>query len=435
MTELLEASAPVVPAFALNEDQLQAIQLMKHHFDPNKEESSVPFFLLIGPAGTGKTTCTKQLALECPDLRIAFTAPTNKAVKVLRESLKGVPNVQTATIYSLLGLRMESNGLIKQLAIPDDLELKDVDAVVVDEGSMVNQELHTYIREAQSTSGIPFIFMGDRAQLPPVKELLSPIWQIENHFELTKVVRHDNQILTLATYLRGKVDLPFPQIHIKSDHAEEEGVWKMATAPFEGGLLKYAAEGRFHEGTCKAIAWRNVTVSRLNALIRDACMGYTPLPFAKGDRVIAKSPCYDGKELLLHTDDEGLCEEVLEGTNRWFSEYRSIRMRIRPDGRSGSTWVWAVHPQSAAALTADLKALAAKAVANRSLWKDYWKLRESFHDISLAYAITAHRSQGSTYQSTFVDMTDILYNPNKQEAMRCLYVACTRAKKQLFLHG
>ena len=60
-------------------------------------------------------------------------------------------------------------------------------------------------------------------------------------------------------------------------------------------------------------------------------------------------------------------------------------------------------------------------------------------DIDYGFAITSHRSQGSTYDNVFVDLYDMIYNKNNriytntQELLRRLYVACSRAKKKLIL--
>ena len=67
-------------------------------------------------------------------------------------------------------------------------------------------------------------------------------------------------------------------------------------------------------------------------------------------------------------------------------------------------------------------------------WGGFWALKNEFmHDVRPCHAITAHRSQGSTYRSVFVDVEDILSNYNTTEALRCLYVACTRASDILVL--
>ena len=93
-----------------------------------------------------------------------------------------------------------------------------------------------------------------------------------------------------------------------------------------------------------------------------------------------------------------------------------------------------LHPESQPQFDSDCQALAHDARANPKLWKKFWALKELFHEIKYAYAITAHRSQGSTYEQVFVDYQDILYNRNRKEAFQCLYVACSRPTLTRLLH-
>jgi len=53
--------------------------------------------------------------------------------------------------------------------------------------------------------------------------------------------------------------------------------------------------------------------------------------------------------------------------------------------------------------------------------------------VKYAYAITAHRAQGSTYDTVYVDYQDILMNRERYEAFQCLYVASSRPRKTLYL--
>lgn len=425
-----------------NDEQLAAIGLMQEFLEPkeradlsldsNLDEKPRDFFLLSGAAGTGKTSCVTEVVREIADRRtIAFTAPTNKATKVLRETGCGDLG-PCATIFSLLGLKLETNGDVKQLAYnPAPTKLNDVDAVFVDEGSMVGERLYAEILKAQTESKIPFIFMGDPAQLPPVKELTSPIWSIPAKAELTRVMRHDNQILKLATHIRECIYRPFQQIRLESNYAADgsEGVWKLAEAEFYRLLKLRAKLGEFTAGTTKAIAWRNVVVDKMNMVIRDEIMGPTPLPYEVSDRIIALSPCTRDEVTLMHTDSEGVVERVTEDAHPWYSDLRVMQIRVRKD-EGGVVTLLVVHPDSVKEFNKQIKEHAAE-----KRWKKFWALKEAFHEIRSAYAITAHRSQGSTYQSTFVNFRDILINPNRPEALRCLYVACTRSKKELYLTG
>ena len=94
-----------------------------------------------------------------------------------------------------------------------------------------------------------------------------------------------------------------------------------------------------------------------------------------------------------------------------------------------------LHPSSLGVFNRQCEELAQRAkTENKRLWGAFWALKEAFHGVRHGYAITAHKSQGSTYDSAFVDFRDMLINRNVVEARRCLYVACTRPKFQLFLN-
>ena len=73
-------------------------------------ESDEPEMTLAGAAGTGKTTVIGHVvkALVRRGLKVAITAPTNKAVGVLSQKTREAvgdhcPNVWVGTIHALLG--------------------------------------------------------------------------------------------------------------------------------------------------------------------------------------------------------------------------------------------------------------------------------------------------------------------------------------------
>ena len=88
-------------------------------------------------------------------------------------------------------------------------------------------------------------------------------------------------------------------------------------------------------------------------------------------------------------------------------------------------------------------------------WKDYYEFKESCllltniinrdgttmfgRDLDYGFALTSHKSQGSTFDTSLVDVNDIVFdkygNPytNAEEINRRLYVACSRCKNKLYL--
>ena len=66
------------------------------------------------------------------------------------------------------------------------------------------------------------------------------------------------------------------------------------------------------------------------------------------------------------------------------------------------------------------------------MWRIFFMAKYAFYDVSYAYALTSHKSQGSTYDSVTVDFNDIFKSKmGMDEKLQCFYVACSRAKNNL----
>lgn len=424
----------------LNEDQEQAVQAIVRFIDEvSQGYLEDGFFLLVGPAGTGKTFCMRNLPHRIKG-RLLYTAPTNKATKVLRDTLTDDNyKPECCTIYSALGLRLEANGEIKELSCPEDpVDLSKFLAVVVDEASMVNAQLMRHIQHSWEEHGVPFVFMGDPYQLPPVKEAASASMEIQNRAALSKVMRHDNAILELATRIRSKVTMPFGNLSLEASYDPKlGGVKKVSAAAFNTMIWEAAEAGDFSKSNhAKVVAWRNATVDRYNAHIRKAIFANETEGLKlwyPTDRIIMLAPAKntDG-DSIASTDDEGVVMRVAVKPHPLYPEFQCFALGVTFDDNRTET-VWALHPVSFPQFTERTERLASEARINGRKWKDFWAFKDAFHQVRHGYAITAHRAQGSTYQNVYVDYKDILCNQNRSEAMRCLYVAVTRAKHTLIL--
>lgn len=68
------------------------------------------------------------------------------------------------------------------------------------------------------------------------------------------------------------------------------------------------------------------------------------------------------------------------------------------------------------------------------LWKELHSIfSKPFANVNYGYAITTHKSQGSTYYNVFVDLVDMFNNPNKDEMRRCIYTGITRASNAVYI--
>lgn len=151
-------------------------------------------FRLFGFAGTGKTTLARHLA-EGVDGDVVFAAFTGKAALVMRA--RGCTNART--IHSLIYRPKEVDSEEPSFVINEDSEAAEAKLIIVDECSMVDEELG---RDLLSFNR-PVLVLGDPAQLPPVKGG-GYFTEAEPDVMLTEVHRQaaDNPIIRLSMQVR-----------------------------------------------------------------------------------------------------------------------------------------------------------------------------------------------------------------------------------------
>ncbi|MCB0782218.1 MAG: AAA family ATPase, partial [Flavobacteriales bacterium] len=127
--------------------------------------------VLIGPAGTGKTTLLSVLCKH-PDVSaggILLLAPTGKA-RVRMESViggAGVENMEAMTIAQFLSRTGRYEGYLGRYRLLGEDDKCDYRTVIVDECSMLTEEMMASLFEAMK--GVHrLILVGDHRQLPPI---------------------------------------------------------------------------------------------------------------------------------------------------------------------------------------------------------------------------------------------------------------------------
>lgn len=410
----------------LNEDQKGLIDsLLEWYDDPTRQ-----YFLLSGRAGTGKTTCIKFFIEKLKErhqyVNMALSAPTNKATAVIRESFVDLDaEVTTATIYSLLGLRLQANGAVKELADMGFNDFGMFDLVGVDEGSMLTKQVLNIMDSKIENTATKVLLIGDKFQIPPVGETMSPIWTyFPVDYELTKVERHDNAILEYVESIRNNPDPTF--------ESPGEPVYMHDNDTFFNAIVELAEKGYFHSGKAKAIAWRNDTVEMLSKFIRSHYeQTNSKRRFVKGDRIVFTEPVpspYPNTPPLAVTDEEATVIEANANLHPKYPQFKVWNLKIEMELTGKQITVNVVHESSIDDLEAYKKELAEK-----KQWKSYWTLSDSFSKVMYAYALTGHRSQGSTFEYVFVDAGDIQSNFEEDTRTKVYYVACGRASKELHI--
>ena len=428
LPRMVDSILDIAPTFKLSDHQQKAWNKIKVWLS-----NSESYFVLRGYAGSGKSYLLSLLAKEKGTTY--FTAPTNKATKVLSKFTK----TEAKTIYSLLGIRMQQ--------VEDKLQLEFSDTppyfprnsvIVIDESSMLGHELLRFIINTVKRTGCKILFVGDPAQLPPVGEPRTLAWSVTtdkaNKSFMKQVIRYDNQLLSLATKIRenlGNGDYYSP---IEDDNDGGEGVFLYKKRQWLDLLNEYTNPTMFND--TKIIAWRNKTVNAYNQWIRDN-LGFKNV-YEVGDIVLIAEPVEKYGQIIATIDDEYTITNV--GTSAVTIEVDSKEEYVNTysltlEDSEGDTIlinipINMVTVQNILAYKASL-AREAKGSERKELWKDFWDTKHKFHSVRYGYAITAHRAQGSTYKTVFVDQQDIMANSNKREALRCLYVACTRPTTSL----
>lgn len=137
--------------------QAQAIESVQRWLD-RKNRPQV--YRLFGFAGTGKTTLAKYLAATAGN--VLYACFTGKAALVLRK--KGCYGASTIHILIYKAHQDPNTGKFI-FSFNYDSPLRKADLLVVDEVSMVNEELAMDLLRFN----VPILVLGDPAQLPPVK--------------------------------------------------------------------------------------------------------------------------------------------------------------------------------------------------------------------------------------------------------------------------
>lgn len=197
-----------IKVLTLNPAQTKALASIKKYTTSESKHR----FLLLGPAGSGKTTVIVN-AFNGSNLKICFCAFTNKATQVLKNIAKKFQldfQADFMTIHKLLGLEVKYQDTEMEIAFTFDknkiLGLAQYDVIIFDECSTISADLYKYTEEAwefihfSKLKKLKYLFLGDYWQLPPVGEEKSVIFQTATRdkwpvAKLDKVMRSANDDL------------------------------------------------------------------------------------------------------------------------------------------------------------------------------------------------------------------------------------------------
>ena len=369
-------------------EQSAAIKAIVKWYGSKQQE-----FYLAGYAGVGKSTIAKLAIEELKNKydisKVRTAAYTGKAASVLRR--KGVEKAQT--IHSLIyaPTQDEKTGAVT-FALSDESDAAKADLIVLDECSMVGEEMAKDLR----SFGKKILIMGDPGQLPPVKGQGAFTSRVPDVF-LREIHRQhaESPILHLATLARQGERLP---THY------ENGRVKVLPLTKESQQLVYREDTQLICGLNR-VRW--TYTQRIRALRRFE--GRRP---NVGERVIC---CKNNRK-------EGLFNGAMGTLNDLKSDYK------------GSHGAWEIdvklddHFEPKTGLTVDPFHF-----DNHFMSGDAKRLEAPgmrFDEFDWAYAITCHKAQGSSWDHvTIIDDSGSF----KENRNLWLYTAISRAENGLTL--
>ncbi|WP_298366489.1 ATP-binding domain-containing protein [uncultured Lutibacter sp.] len=432
-------------------------------FSKNKQD----LFLLKGYAGTGKTTTISTVVnnLWRMGKKAVLLAPTGRAAKVI----SGYANRQAFTIHKKIYFPKKNKGGGVDFTLQPNKHTNTF--FIVDEASMIPDSpsnaklfengslLDDLISYVYSGVNCKIIFIGDTAQLPPVKLNISPALDGDKltlnynkdvtEIELDEVMRqHANSgILINATELRliianngyetFQFKLGYPDLIRLTDGYDIEDA--INTAYDNIGVEDTAF-----------IVRSNKRANQYNQQIRSKIRGQEN-EISTGDFVmVVKNNYYWLKEsseagFIANGD---ICEilqifNIKELYGFKFAEVK-VRMIDYPNEKPFETvllldTLTSETPSLSYEESNKLYKEVGKDFAHeKSKYKQLLGIKNSKYfnalQVKFSYAVTCHKSQGGQWKTVFIEQP---YLPDGQsiEYLRWLYTAVTRAQEKVYLIG
>lgn len=440
--------------FTPNDQQTEALDKIDDFLKSNKKVMT-----LSGYAGTGKTSIMEMIAEKAKQdgMGIVFTASTNKATQVL-ETKVGYLGFPVMTANKAFGIALEPGD--KAVYDANDLKTHLVEnkidghnAAIIDEASMINQENFDILTSIAKATNLKIIFVGDVAQLPPIdkygnSDKLSPVFTNSQGdvITLTKVERTgDNAILKEATNLRNGENLS----GISSFNKEGKGIAYIKPGSEERDKIIKAFAPKMTEDPdyFRILTYTNKSVAQYNEITR-RLLGYTDNTPRVGETILGYSNYdYDrytqknnfvnsgsykvvnvAKPLVRKIDINGKTVSLetipvtIKGIDNKVHTYEMVDIKGNEANKKAvipiaealsnlwAQWKASSDKRQRAAILATIKGIELYLFVNDDITDS--KGRKLFNKVfDFGYAMTIHKSQGSTFKNVLLDDINVaMYN-------------------------
>lgn len=481
IAEIKEVNSSTISTSNFTKDQQVAynglIEFINSEFDKSDYRRA-----LVGPAGTGKTYLIRAIIKNCnlSYSLIGLSAPTHKACRVLQESIS-LSGTNVNTLQSDLGLRPNfdiDNFDINNINFDPKGKIKigNYRLYIIDESSMINKDMIKFINNLCQTSGCKIIYIGDSSQLPPVNEKVSTAFIGVKTFNLKQIVRQgeDNPISDLLEILRDDIKhKTFNFLNyiynnpVRFNIDNTKGYMVCDNTKFQEIIDINFNNEEFTKNIdlVKVVGYTNVVVNGWNNYIRNVIIkDASKSIITKNDLFISYITLVDVfNDCILKNSEEYIVKEIVDYVHPIYG-FKGFMVRFTAiHGGKTTNPIFILDHTDIVSIKLFVNtcnklidnAKRATASNKATCWKEYFKFKESCllltniidkngkilfnRSLDYGFALTVHKSQGSTFTTTLVDVDNIVYDkrgiiyPNAEEINRRLYVACSRAKDKLYL--
>lgn len=359
--------------------QRRAVELVAEH----------PVVVVTGGPGVGKTTIVRALlaVLAAVRARVRLAAPTGRAAKRLGEATRR----QATTLHRLLEFEPRTARFQRCSTSP-----LDIDALIVDEASMIDVPLAAALIEAVPSSS-RLVIVGDADQLPSVgpgaflRDLIDSgrvptvrLAEIFRQARESRIVENAHRILAGAPPVTSEPDDPGADFFVIAQRDAERAAEVIGRLVLERIPTRFGLDPKrdvqvlspMHRGPAGTQALNQLLQAKVNAT--GPFLESRGQRFRVGDKVLQTRNDYERE---IFNGDLGVVTAV---------DAEKLTLRVRFDDRE-------VECEDA-----------------------------ELDSLTLAYAISIHKSQGSEYPAVVVPL---LSSHFVMLSRNLLYTAVTRAKK------
>ena len=328
---------------------------------------------------------------------------------------------------------------------------------------MINDELFEVLLKKCREVKSKVIFVGDLKQLSPINSSgYSKVFSLSNIITLNKIYRQseDSGLVNILPILRERPIEHFETIRGLEGsvicHNDIRNFFKDVIPRFRSAIKNADIL------ECKILAYTNNRVNALNLktkeLLFDSDNEYNKFEFLTGyenlefnmfnfwnsmDYIIIDEPEKIDISIPNFMKLPGYKLNLYDSSSKNSGEINIISRNINPDY---------LNSLSALIEITRIEAIELKQRKSRGSslkWKEYYKLIESFttpidliynnrvirrKSFDYGYALSIHKSQGSTINNVFIDMKNVLSCKNEEALRQLQYVGISRTKNNIYLY-